>query len=172
MMRTSVISRATTTSVVALLGALLALGHPLSAHADAGTILSDRVNAMLRADPKLNGASCYTANTGVVVLYGTVFDTKARDRAEAKARKVHGVKQVVNTLRTKTGKWLEEESRINDTLLLNDFQGVSARVIGDSVYVSGTVTSAAEQQRVLRVIGSVSQLQIINFTRIVPGSMF
>ena len=132
--------------MVALLGALLALGHPLSAHADAATILSNRVNTMLRADPKLNGASCYTASTGVIVLYGTVFDAKARDLAESKARKVHGVKQVINTLRTKTGKWLEEESRINDTLLLNDFQGVSARVIGNSVYVSGQVSSAAEQQ--------------------------
>jgi osmotically-inducible protein OsmY len=171
-MPTSVISRATTMTMVALLGALLALGHPLSAQADAATILSNRVNAMLSADPRLNGASCYTASTGVIVLYGTVFDAKARDLAEAKARKVHGVKQVINTLRTKTGKWLEEESRINDTLLLNSLQGVSARVIGNSVYVSGQVSSAAEQQRVLRVIGSVSQLQIVNFTRIVPGPMF
>ena len=80
--------------------------------------------------------------------------------------------QVINTLRTKTGKWLEEESRINDTLLLNDMYGVSARVIGSSVYVSGQVSSEAEQQRVVRIIKSVSNLQVVNFTRVVPGPMF
>jgi len=170
-MHTSLGLRATMLTT-GLLGVLLLVGHPGNASADAATVLSNRVRSVLRADPKLNGADCYTTGPGVVVLYGTVFDDKARTLAESKASKVHGVKQVINTLRTKTGKWLEEESRINDTLLLNDLYGVQARVIGSSVYVSGQVSSEAEQQRVVRIIKSVSNLQVVNFTRVVPGPMF
>src|SRR5271170_2414395 len=108
------------TIIAVLLGVVILAGRPIRANADPGTVLMNRVNKVLEADSRLNGASCYTASPGVIVLYGTVFDTKERDLAEAKAGKVHGVKRVINTLRTKTGKWLEEESRINDTLLLND----------------------------------------------------
>ena len=127
---------------------------------------------MLRADRRLNGASSYTAAPGVIVLYGKVFDDKDRRLAEAKARKVHGVTQVVNTLRTETGQWLAEEARINDTLVLNDFNDVSVRVIGSQAYVSGQVTTEAEAQRAIRVISSVSNLQVVNFMRVVPGSIF
>ena len=144
---------------------------PSSAGAASSTVLSNRVEASLRANDNLNGANCYTAAPGVIVLYGKVFDNKDRDLAESTAFNVHGVKQVVNTLRTTTGKWLEEEARINDTLVLNDLQGVSVKVIGREAYVSGQVETEAEEQRALRVIASESNLRVLSFIRVVPGSI-
>ena len=79
---------------------------------------------------------------------------------------------MVNTLRTDTGQWQAEESRINDTLLLNGLEGVSARVIGSQVYLSGTVTGEAEKQRAARVVASVSNLQMNNFIWVKPGPIF
>jgi osmotically-inducible protein OsmY len=112
--------------------------------------LSKKVTAALRADRQLNGAYCYTEAPDVIILTGKVFDDSARKMAEATAYRVHGVEQVVNTLRTETGRWLEEESKINDTLALNGLQSLSVRVIGSQAYLSGQVTSQADQQRVAR----------------------
>lgn len=142
------------------------------AHADAGTVLMNRVQGALAANNNLNGASCYVVSPGVVVLYGTVFDDNDRRMAESTARRVRGVVKVVNTLRTRTGQWLEQESRINDTLQLNGFEGVQVRIIGNDAYLSGTVTSESEVQRAIRTVKSVAQVHVINFMRVVPGSIF
>jgi len=81
--------------------------------------------------------------------------------------------QVVNTLRTSTGQWLEVEDRINDTLQLNGFQGVSARVIGSEVYLSGQVNSSGEEQRAIRTVSSISpQFKVVNFMRVGPQPLF
>jgi len=151
---------------------LLIFGGLRGALADASTVLMHRVERALRANDNLNGAMCYTAAPGVIVLYGRVFDDTDRRLAEATAGNVRGVQRVVNTLRTTTGKWLEEEERINDTLQLNDLQGVGARVVGPDVYLSGTVTSEAEKQRAARVVASVSHLQVNNMIWVQPGSLF
>jgi osmotically-inducible protein OsmY len=148
------------------------VGVPSAATAASSTALSHKVAAALRANDNLNGANCYAAAPGVIVLYGKVFDNKDRDLAESTAFNVHGVKQVVNTLRTTTGKWLEEEARINDTLVLNDLQGVSVKVVGREAYVSGQVETEGDEQRALRVIASESNLRVVNFIRVVPGSIF
>ena len=150
----------------------IALAMPRSAHADAATMLMNRVQYALAANTNLNGTSCYVVSPGVVVLYGTVYNEMDRDLAESTARNVRGVHKVVNTLRTSTGKWLEDESRINDTLLLNGFNSVQVRVIANQAYLSGTVTSQAEEQRAIRTVSSVSNLQVVNFMRVVPGSIF
>ncbi|HKV54888.1 MAG TPA: BON domain-containing protein [Candidatus Binataceae bacterium] len=155
-----------------LLVAFTILGGVSPARADYATVLMKRVDVALRADRRLNGATCYTAALGVIVLYGTVFDDKDRRRAEATALKVHGVRKVVNTLHTKTGKWLAEEVRINDTLQLNDLQSVSVRVIGSQAYLSGEVSSEADARRAIRVVNSISALHVVNFMRVVPGSIF
>jgi len=131
-----------------------------------------QVNSALRADNRLNGASAYTAAPGVIVLYGTVFDKRDRELAERVARQVRGVSQVDNALRTKTGKWREEEARINDTLLLNDFHDVSVTVVGSQAYLSGQVSSQAEKARAVRVVSSQSNLNIVNLVRVVPGPLF
>ncbi|HUA35351.1 MAG TPA: BON domain-containing protein [Candidatus Binataceae bacterium] len=157
---------------VAAFAIALALAIPRAARADASTVLMNRVQYALAANTNLNGASCYVVSPGVVVLYGTVFNDKDRDLAESTARGVRGVHKVVNTLRTSTGKWLEQESRINDTLLLNGFNSVQVRVIANQAYLSGTVSSPGEEQRAIRTVSSVSNLQVVNFMRVVPGSIF
>ena len=145
---------------------------PQQAKADYATTLMNRVDRALRQNRRLNGADCYTAARGVIVLYGKVFDEHDRELAEQTAAQVRGVKQVVNTLRTTTGQWQAEESRINDTLLLNDCYGVSVRVIGSQAYVSGQVSTAAQEQKALGVVSATSKLQVLNFIRIVPGPIF
>jgi osmotically-inducible protein OsmY len=160
----------------AIVGGLLIVaivaGIPGSALADSPASLMKRVNAALKADVRLNGANAYTATAGVVVLYGTVFDQKDRTLAEATVHKLRGVKQVVNTLRTETGQWLEEEVRINDTLQINGFEGVAVRVVGPEAYLSGQVKSESEAQRAVRVVSSVSKLQVVNFINVARGPMF
>jgi hypothetical protein len=151
---------------------LIALLNGVAFAQSIGVALMKRVNRALRADNRLNGASAYTAAPGVIVLYGTVFDKHDRELAERVANGVRGVNQVDNTLRTKTGQWREEESRINDTLLLNDLQGVSATVIGSQAYLSGQVNSQAEKNRAVMVVSSQSNLNIVNLVRIVPGPLF
>jgi hypothetical protein len=145
---------------------------PAPARADNSARVMHRVQAAMAQNDNLNGAQCYAAPAGVIVLYGTVFDKKDRELAERVAGGVRGVRQVVNTLRTSTGDWSEEEERINDTLSLNGFSGLQAKVIGNQVFLSGQVTSEAEKQRALRVVSSDTKLQPVNFMRVVPGSIF
>jgi osmotically-inducible protein OsmY len=152
----------------AFMVALMIVMLPLKAEADYSTTLMHRVDRALRQDPRLNGAECYTAARGVIVLYGKVFDKHDRELAAQTAAKVRGVKQVVNTLRTATGQWQAEESRINDTLLANNCFGVSVRVVGSQAYVAGQVSTPAQEQRALDVISSTSKLHVVNFIRIVP----
>jgi osmotically-inducible protein OsmY len=145
----------------------------LLALADSEAELMNRVIAALRSNPRLNGAKAYTAAEGVVVLYGTVFDDKDRALAERTASAVPGVTSVVDNLRTKTGKWAQEEDRINFELLRGGFNDVQARVIGPYIYLSGKVTSQADKDRAATVASSVyPNKQIVNMIFVQPGSMF
>ncbi len=160
------------TGVFALLVILASIAtSPQTTRADDAQLMQ-RVEAALRANRQLNGAAAYTAAPGVVVLYGTVFDNNDRLLAEKTAGKVRGVTKVINTLQTSTGQWQEQEARINDTLQLNGFPGVRAKVIGPEVYLSGQVSSDQEKQRAIRVVSSISNLQVVNFMRAVPGPIF
>jgi osmotically-inducible protein OsmY len=141
--------------------------------ADSEAQLMNRVNAALRSNPRLNGAKAYTAAEGVVVLYGMVFDEKDRAMAEQTANSVPGVTSVVDNLRTKTGKWADEEERINTQFLTSGFTDVQARVIGPYIYLSGNVTSPADKDRAANVASSVyPNKQINNMIFVQPGSMF
>jgi hypothetical protein len=166
--------RAEHNTLVAMIGIVLAtlMIVPPLVFAEGPTVLMHRVDRGLRANDRLNGAMCYSPAPGVIVLYGKVFDSKDRDLAEATAGNVRGVTQVVNTLRTMTGQWQAEEERINDTLALNGLDGVSARVIGSQVFLSGTVIGQAEKQRASRVVASISNLQQVNFIWVKPGPIF
>ena len=143
------------------------------ARADNEAALMNRVNAALRSNGRFNGAKAYTAAEGVVVLYGTVFDDKDRALAEQVANSVSGVSQVVDNLRTKTGKWADEEERINTQLLSNGFNDVQAKVVGPYIYLSGNVTGPANKDRAASVASSVyPNKQINNMIFVQPGSMF
>jgi osmotically-inducible protein OsmY len=160
-----------TTLAVAVLILTIA-GAASFARADSEVALMHRVNAALRGNDRLNGAKAYTAAPGVIVLYGMVFDDKDRALAEQTANGVNGVTQVVDNLRTKTGKWFREEERINTQLQMNGFNDVQVRVVGPEIYLSGQVTSQSEKQRAASVVASVSNLQINNFIWVQPGSVF
>lgn len=151
---------------------LLVAASASLARADGEVALMNRVTAALRTNDRLNGAKAYTAAPGVVVLYGMVFDEKDCALAEQTANSVPGVNQVVDNLRTKTGKWYHEEERIDLQLQINGFNDVQVKVVGPYVYLSGQVTSQAEKQRAANVVGSVSNLQINNMIWVQPGSMF
>jgi osmotically-inducible protein OsmY len=141
--------------------------------ADSEAALMNRVNGALSSNPRFNGAKAYTAAEGVVVLYGTVFDDKDRALAEQTANAVPGVTSVVDNLRTKTGKWADEEERINTQLLSSGFNDVQARVIGPYIYLSGKVVGQAAKDRAANVASSVyPNKQINNMIWVQPGSMF
>ncbi len=160
-------------TILAIAVLILAVAGAASlARADGEVALMNRVNAALRGNDRLNGAKAYTAAPGVVVLYGMVFDDKDRALAEQVANGVNGVNQVVDNLRTKTGKWVQEEERIDLQLQMNGFNDVQVRVVGPVVYLSGQVTSQAEKQRAANVVASTSNLQINNMIWVQPGSMF
>ncbi len=160
-------------TILAIAVLILAItGAASLARADGEVALMNRVNAALRGNDRLNGAKAYTAAPGVVVLYGMVFDDKDRALAEQVANGVNGVNQVVDNLRTKTGKWVREEERIDLQLQMNGFNDVQVRVVGPVVYLSGQVTSQAEKQRAANVVASTSNLQINNMIWVQPGSMF
>ncbi len=162
--------RNTTWPVMLLAGLLIfvsVLRTPVDAVAASSASLTKKVEAALKSDRRLKGADCYTAAPGVVVLYGKVFDDQARTLAEKTARKVPGVRKVINTLGTTTGQWLEQEARINDTLRLNGFENASVRIIGSDVYLSGQVKSDAEKQRAARVVSTISNLRVVNFISVV-----
>lgn len=152
--------------------AVLILTIAGAARADGEVALMNRVNTALRGNDRLNGAKAYTAAPGVIVLYGMVFDDKDRALAEKTANGVNGVTQVVDNLRTKTGKWFQEEERINTQLQMNGFNDAQVRVVGPEIYLSGKVTSQSEKQRAASVVASVSNLQINNFIWVQPGSIF
>ncbi len=151
---------------------LVTAGAASLARADGQVALMNQVNAALRGNNRLNGAKAYTAAGGVIVLYGTVFDDKDRTMAEQVAHGVSGVNQVVDNLRTKTGKWFQEEERINTQLQMNGFNDVQVKVVGPEVYLSGQVTSESEKQRAANVVASVSKLQINNMIWVQPPSLF
>jgi hypothetical protein len=152
--------------------AVLILTIAGAARADGEVALMNRGNTASRGNDRLNGAKAYTAAPAVIVLYGMVFDDKDRALAEKTANGVNGVTQVVDNLRTKTGKWFQEEERINTQLQVNGFNDAQVRVVGPEIYLSGKVTSQSEKQRAANVVASVSNLQINNFIWVQPGSIF
>src|SRR5215472_17859030 len=138
--------------VIAMLTALLGSGS--ETRADGEVDLMNQVNAALHSNDRLNGAKAYTAAPGVVVLYGMVFDDKDRALAEQVANGVPGVNQVIDNLRTKTGKWFQEEERINTQLQMSGFNDVQAKVVGPVIYLSGQVTGQSDKERAAGVASS------------------
>ena len=144
-----------------------------SGSADAQAALMNRVSAALRTNDRLNGAKAYTAAPGVVVLYGTVFDDKDRTLAEQVANGVSGVHQVIDNLRTKTGKWFQEEEQINNQLLANGFSDVQAKVVGPDIYLSGQVAGQSDKDRASGVASSVfPNKQVNNMIWVQPAPLF
>ena len=161
-------------TIVAIAVAVVTIvGAAALARADNSASLMNRVNAALHSNDRLNGAKSYTAAPGVVVLYGMVFDDKDRTLAEQVANGVPGVNSVIDNLRTKTGKWFQEEERINSQLQMSGFNDVQAKVVGPVIYLSGQVTGQGKKSLAAGVASSVyPEKQINNMIWVQPGSLF
>lgn len=77
-----------------LAGVCLAKSEPLS-----DNVITDRVAILLSSDQLVKGGGLKVdVKDGVVTLSGQVDEPKAKTRAEKLAKKVKGVKQVINNL--------------------------------------------------------------------------
>jgi hyperosmotically inducible periplasmic protein len=77
-----------------LAGVCLAKSEPLS-----DNVITDRVAILLSSDQLVKGGGLKVdVKDGVVTLSGQVDEPKAKTRAEKLAKKVRGVKQVINNL--------------------------------------------------------------------------
>jgi osmotically-inducible protein OsmY len=86
-------------TLILLAAACLAASKPVS-----DDVIYDRVNIKLTADPVAKGGSFKVeVKAGVVTLTGVAADERQKDRAGKVAKKVNGVKQVINNLTVSKG---------------------------------------------------------------------
>jgi hyperosmotically inducible periplasmic protein len=92
--------------VAALLALILAAGITLAAQPPTDGAINDNVRIRLSADAEVKGGALKVAvDKGVVTITGAVETQRQKDKATKLAKKVKGVKQVVNniTVKEKTG---------------------------------------------------------------------
>ncbi|MBE3603656.1 BON domain-containing protein [bacterium] len=124
-------------------------------------VLRSKVELAMHSDARFSDVSVEVTRPGVVVLRGTVFDDKTKAEAERVARNVGGVKQVINALSTQTLVWLQTQIKINQALQQAGLKLVQAKVIGKTVYLSGTVSNPVDKQRAQTVaLGVAPGLEI------------
>ncbi len=93
------------TFVVGLLSlvTLLASAPVLAQNADRDDVIYDQVRIRLAGDPDVNGGGLEVeVKDGVVTVRGKVRTEKGRAKVERLAKKVKGVKQVINEVRVDT----------------------------------------------------------------------
>lgn len=128
-----------------------------------------RVNEALTADKRMRRVQAY-ASGGMVTLTGKVFDDRAKMAAESTARRVDGVTAVVNNLATDTSAWARNEAAINQRLQAEGLAGVTAKVIGHSVYLDGTVKTNLDRQRAETVAVAAAPVKVrTNLIKVNPG---
>ena len=136
-------------------------------------MLARRVNIALRADRKLNGVYAYPVSPGVVAIDGRVFEEEDSRRAEQTASEVAGVRHVINHLQTTTGQWMAQQVALNNAMLQDKpLQGVTVHVLGREAFLWGDVRSEADKEHAAQLASSMSNLQVVNLVRVVPGNLF
>ena len=91
-----------TVKLVALLMALLLIGVCLGADKSSDDHISDLVRLRLASDPDVKGGALNAdVKDGVVTLTGVVETDRQKDKAAKLAKKVKGVKSVVNNIKLK-----------------------------------------------------------------------
>jgi osmotically-inducible protein OsmY len=134
--------------------------------------LLDRVQDRLRADARTRQVKAYT-NGGVVTLYGTVFDDKAKRIAESNVRAISGVSNVVNNVITDTAQWQQWQDAISRQLQSAGLNHVTVRVIGKNAYLDGEVNTALDRDRAETIAVSAAPVKVrTNLIRVAPGSVF
>lgn len=131
--------------------------------------VTDRVAQALSADKRLRRVQAY-ATGGMVTLTGKVFDDKAKSIAERTVRNVSGVTGVINNLRTDTSVWAQNETLINQRFQAEGLTGVTAKVIGDGVYLDGTVKTNQDRDRAATLAVMAAPVKVrTNLIRVDPG---
>jgi BON domain len=137
-------------------------------------VVQTRVQEALGGDPRFKDVRATVTQPGTVILEGNVFDRKALDDAAQIARGVQGVSRVINALTTTTFDWKKTQLRINQMLLSGGLGSVTATVVGNQVFLNGTVTSEADKQRAASIVQTAAPSLSLgsNIITVVPGSLF
>ena len=132
--------------------------------------ITERVTEVLSADKRLRRVQAYSSGGGMVTLTGKVFDDKAKTLAERTVRDVSGVTGVSDNLTTDTSVWAQNESLINQRLQAEGLAGVTAKVIGKSAYLDGTVKTDLDRQRAETAAVSAAPVKVrTNLIKVDPG---
>jgi osmotically-inducible protein OsmY len=132
-----------------------------------------KVNVRLSNDNRFRKIRASVSQPGVVILEGEVFDEEVKQLAAQRVRQVDGVKKVINALHISTLTWLQEQNRVAQMLRNNGYQNVKAKVIGDTVYLTGEVHSEADKRKIEALIESDAPVKVgTNLIRVAPGSIF
>jgi len=135
--------------------------------------LRDRVAQALRSNRNLGRVQFYTNPGGNVVLYGKVFDEKAKGTAEAVVRSVPGVYGVVDNLTTDTDTWREQQAQVQSQLSNAGLDKVQVKIIGRDAFLSGEVKTDAEKDRAVTITeGAAPVIVRTNLITVQPGSVF
>ena len=135
--------------------------------------LRDRVSNALRSNRNLGRVQFYTNPGGSVVLYGKVFDEKAKRIAEQVVRSVPGVNGVVDNLTTDTDTWREQQAQVQSQLANAGLDKVQVKIIGRDAFLSGEVKTDAEKDRAVTITeGAAPVIVRTNLITVKPGSVF
>ncbi len=134
--------------------------------------LRERVTTELASNRRLRRVQAYTTG-GNVTLMGKVFDDNDKLLAEQTVRGVKGVSSVTDDLTTDTAEWAQNANTINQQLQGAGLSGVTAKVIGKTAYLSGTVKTQMDKERAVGVAQAAARVIVReNLIRVEPGGLF
>ena len=135
--------------------------------------LRDRVSEALRSNRSLGRVQFYTNPGASVVLFGKVFDDKAKGIADQVVRGVPGVTSVVDNLTTDTDTWRQQQAQVQSQLANAGLGSVTVKIIGRDAFLSGEVTTDAEKDRAVTITeGAAPVIVRTNLITVKPGSVF
>ncbi len=135
--------------------------------------LRNRVTEALRANRNFGRVQFYTDPDGTVVLFGKVFDDKAKAAAERTVRAVVGVTSVANNLTTDTATWRQQQAQVQSQLANAGLDKVTVKIIGKDAFLSGEVKTDAERDRAVTITeGAAPVIVRENLIMVKPGSVF
>jgi len=125
-------------------------------HKPPSWVLQSKVQLTMEADPRFKNVRVTVTQPGVIVIEGQVFDQTTQAAAGQTVASVEGVKRVINALTTQTLHWLDEQVRVNAALAQAGYTLVSVKVIGQTAYLSGQVSTDLDKQKVATIVLSTA----------------
>ncbi|MBF6561431.1 MAG: BON domain-containing protein [Candidatus Binataceae bacterium] len=125
-------------------------------HKPPSWVLQSKVQLAMQADARFKNVRVTVTQPGVIVLEGQVFDQTTQAAAGQTAAAVEGVKRVINALTTQTLHWLDEQVRVNAALAQAGYTLVSVKVVGQTAYLSGQVSTDLDKQKVATIVLSTA----------------